>query len=941
MDGEGKTYRHILLQTNTPSSPTPKTTYDTSSIFDKIIQNKDEDTAEIMKANACLSNDEPITNVPLATPSKDDDIFDETLIQEATRNDENDSIPLLQTDLSHKDQSEMSMRISNYLHRSNDSDDENSGVLETIEDDVSSIGPVENTNAVLSPEPKKIIETSSSSSCAECNLESRSEEFSLNQTIFIELNDDDEEDDLVNISSQADYFEINDSKALIQEEPLLDEESPIVDTIMPQNAFKADFENVVPMFTADSFRSSSDGSKQCDIINGLQTPVNDSECKECKEENRNEKRTETKKFIPLIRPPPKEKLQKWQNEKSQGIKTNEPNKLKEIEAITKSHSMDTADGSTNKSTSSSAHARIRQLQHLMQTWNVSDGSITTYYESYQHVEKNATTVTHPIFAEDNREKAKMKWYARKHSNDSHSETNENKEGSIKLSTDDEASQTYESKAIENSFNLSPTENEIDASQTSKANSIENPILAEKITIASAKVSDKFEKEFSHQQEQQLVEKDSSMICNILNVSSSVDGLLDNVCTSADNDFKEEAICFDVNASCIDPYKLSESRDKEQTLSIVSKKSPSKPKRKRPNNEYLYLKPPPDSPSPFETSIETTPHLLKIILSYLGNPSSVCHVKCINKACHEYVVENEHVLMRDSVRAGGIRRELRPAFWLWVLLAKCNDIKDPAKVVGANEDEESEKVEDEVADNSEKELQEESMEPQTETKDFTNRPSLQNPPIDDFILLENIGKYGEWNNLIMRDVARAFGNLPPHKTGATMNVNSIVPFLFYRPPLHYTQQPVIYEDDEADTGDESESDCDDEGGSSDKLDQCDEPFTPKKSPKKNKKSQSDLTLSGYNLTPQDKIHMQNMLERVLNAISAAHPQVGYCQGMDYIVSHLLKILKDTVIHQAKCGRLASVVRSKKGKDGEDLVVDEAVYRCMDAFFSIYGLRHMYW
>lgn len=635
----------------------------------------------------------------------------------------------------------------------------------------------------------------------------------------------------------------------------------------------------------------------------------------------------------------------------------------------------------------------------------------------------------------------------------------------------------------------------DASLTSlsKSNSIVDPILAEKITLASARVSDKFEEEYKNNTittSQEIVEKESDgmMMCTMLN-SAVGDGLLDIVCTSTldDVDIEEEvergvingrggtenvftsekknseendttATCgFNVNTSCINPSFLVDtttdanydnviqSHDMSQIseLSVSDKgtvnsitnipysssnvakvtdkannnfdqlKYKSKRQRRRrrrlpSHNECNYMKPPLNSPSPFELSTSTQPYMIKTILSFLGNPESVCSVKCVNKFCCQYVIDNEHVLMRDSVRLGGLSKKLRPSFWLWILLEKCDRIRilpadecteriavDDTVPLNINVDEENEnndcevveaysssppQEDSEVALKVNKEEQLDEVQPKEETtpqhQTFTDRPSLHHPPIDDYVLLENIGRYGEWNNLIQRDVARAFGNLPPHKTEGRIKANSIIPALIYRPPLQYAQPTQILDDEEnndevnlsqmsiepTDTGsdwgvfppddDESDSDCEqDDAVGAMKNDLCRKKIeigvsSTESSPNKlSRCSQSDLTLSGYNLTAEAKVEMQSMLERILNAMSAAHPKVGYCQGMDYVVSHLLRFMKDTVVYKAKCGSLPSSIRSKacnaNGDDSINLVIEEAVFRSMDTFFTIYSLRHMYW
>jgi hypothetical protein len=121
---------------------------------------------------------------------------------------------------------------------------------------------------------------------------------------------------------------------------------------------------------------------------------------------------------------------------------------------------------------------------------------------------------------------------------------------------------------------------------------------------------------------------------------------------------------------------------------------------------------------------------------------------------------------------------------------------------------------------------------------------------------------------------------------------------------------------------------------------------------------ELALSGNCLTSDMKVDLQNKLSYILHALAAVHEDVGYCQGMDYVVAHLLRILQDTVRWQAMQGTLPAAVASastlpdlmklqqespKKVADAiaKSLVVEETVFRVMDTFFTAYNLRHMYW
>jgi hypothetical protein len=121
---------------------------------------------------------------------------------------------------------------------------------------------------------------------------------------------------------------------------------------------------------------------------------------------------------------------------------------------------------------------------------------------------------------------------------------------------------------------------------------------------------------------------------------------------------------------------------------------------------------------------------------------------------------------------------------------------------------------------------------------------------------------------------------------------------------------------------------------------------------------ELVLSGNALTEEVKASLQKKLSFILHALASAHTDVGYCQGMDYVVAHLLRILQDTVRWHASAGRLPSVVVSAPNHFYEQnlspeqqrkiyteidhsLVVEEACYRVMDSFFSVFNLRHFYW
>ena len=108
----------------------------------------------------------------------------------------------------------------------------------------------------------------------------------------------------------------------------------------------------------------------------------------------------------------------------------------------------------------------------------------------------------------------------------------------------------------------------------------------------------------------------------------------------------------------------------------------------------------------------------------------------------------------------------------------------------------------------------------------------------------------------------------------------------------------------------------------------------------------------------KQDLQKKLRFVLHSLAAAHGDVGYCQGMDYVASHLLRVLQDTIRWNAvqnalpKCLVTASGLPDFSGRKDEplatlyqevdsNLVVEESIIRIMDIFFTNYNLRHMYW
>lgn len=367
------------------------------------------------------------------------------------------------------------------------------------------------------------------------------------------------------------------------------------------------------------------------------------------------------------------------------------------------------------------------------------------------------------------------------------------------------------------------------------------------------------------------------------------------------------------------------------------------------------------PSPFETCIWEVPRIVAAVLSFCGDPAAVCRMKMVNRFCFRVVAENEHMLMQNAVRSGGIDMSVRPAFWMWITLQKCG---------GAT---------DENIFNGKKELQE----------------------------LERCGEEGKWHHVIQRDVARSFGNMPPHKTGARMRTDSIVRALVtwgqnrimkrgvkgggepqplpdigpkssrkqkLKPKTQAVRTPpweCIGEhlDDASVRSEVSESPTDtvsDWGAVSPKGSFAGSVNEPEPESFHDRSlsgfgaeiSVEELALSGNSLTADVKLDLQNKLGFILHSLAATHEDIGYCQGMDYVVAHLLRILQETIRWQAAKQSLPSVISTARElkipvtvipenladvyhEIDSNLVVEETVLRVMDTFFVNYNLRHMYW
>jgi len=408
----------------------------------------------------------------------------------------------------------------------------------------------------------------------------------------------------------------------------------------------------------------------------------------------------------------------------------------------------------------------------------------------------------------------------------------------------------------------------------------------------------------------------------------------------------------------------------------SSRQPVKPRSHHVNLNYLV---PNERPSPFEKAVWNTPSIVPLILSFLGNPVSVCVMKRLNVFCNRIVCENQHVLMRDAVRLGGMSKYVRPSFWLWV--TEMNKTEPPIQLRSSRRG-----------------------------YDPRNAPtSTSGYKGDDFLKLKESGENGKWKNIIERDVTRAFGNMPPHKTGARYRQDSIVRALvsFGREEIMRNSRSYqalsIPEESEAKhfklSSRLDKKRDDSSNGSSGSLTPTDTvsdwggispvgslvtedetnpviteesmkvvsfengevlETSTKQHPKLNvvtsRSDVSDPVLSGNALTNEMKVDLQDKLRSILHALAARHEGVGYCQGMDYVVAHLLRVLQDTillrVVQRSMPGGQSEVddwrtissdeLRTRmNGINTNSIVVEDVVFRVMDTFFSTYSLQHMYW
>ena len=415
-------------------------------------------------------------------------------------------------------------------------------------------------------------------------------------------------------------------------------------------------------------------------------------------------------------------------------------------------------------------------------------------------------------------------------------------------------------------------------------------------------------------------------------------------------------------TCISTVRRSNQRKRISKAPAKLKNPLNKESLNRMNTLNLIF--PKTSPSPFETAVWSDPSIILSILSFVGNPVTVCVFKRLNVFCNRVVCENEHVLMRDAVRLGGMSKYVRPSFWLWVTEKSLPE--DPIPLIPRRQD---------LRDSSK------------EKQEYRGR---------DFMILKDLGAAGKWHPIIERDVTRAFGNMPPHKTGARYRQDSIVRALvtfgkeeLIRSSRSYQAKAMDRlpegsqakhfklssrldhgQDEYCDSSDGSLTPTDtvsDWGGISPVGSYASEDHIagniedPKvrivsyesmdahsKSKLSTAKSDiSDPVLCGNALTTEMKVDMQNKLRSILHALAARHQGVGYCQGMDYIVAHLLRVLQDTILLRVIKGEdwhtmPNDMLRMRMSDINSNTeIVEEVVFHVMDTFFTTYSLQHMYW
>ena len=378
---------------------------------------------------------------------------------------------------------------------------------------------------------------------------------------------------------------------------------------------------------------------------------------------------------------------------------------------------------------------------------------------------------------------------------------------------------------------------------------------------------------------------------------------------------------------------------------------------RQEEQRLYFTPPTVKPSPFETSIWSQSSIVIDVLSFLGDPVSVCYLKSVNTFCRRIVRENEHNIMKDVARKGGIHRYMRRQFWTWITLEKCQPRKWMLRPktsrsllhLSLEHEDSEEQYTNTQANNANKQQQQQQQ---------LRRSKPPTVPTN-FATLERIGRASKWSHIIQRDVVRSFGNLPPHKSNARLRADSIVRALITWGKTRFRRRGHTMSSGSSSRAMESRLEHpnlpDDEGyggGGGGGLDNNDddndeEPFDTVSDwggisqsfdsgsmlGDTDESSVKELALSGNTLSNDVKMVMQERLGKILHALAASHPEVGYCQGMDYIVAHLLRVLGGDMKDRQSKG-----FREEYGICKE-LPIEEVVYRVMKTLLTTYNLRHV--
>jgi hypothetical protein len=392
-----------------------------------------------------------------------------------------------------------------------------------------------------------------------------------------------------------------------------------------------------------------------------------------------------------------------------------------------------------------------------------------------------------------------------------------------------------------------------------------------------------------------------------------------------------------------------------------------------NSKNLNYNVPTSSPSPFEMAVWNMPNIVMLFLEFLGDPVAVCRMKMVNQFCHRIIDEREYFIMKNCVRIGGISVKHRPSFWMWVTLDKIDKSSssdNEIQYIHANKSFASlDNGQDDESGGDNDAFLNEVNNNRAKMRNLRNRSSTG------LMELEKMGREGKWHHVIKRDVPRTFGNMPPHKMHKGKKTKSIVCALVTWGRNHLLRGSDAKKSNNNHEGtsvsqtsstlnssgkfvdklyqSNSSVDDGDDNNNTDILSQSgsvsSETDIQLKSSSLSHSGYYDIVLSGNSLSNETKVELQKKLEFVLNVIAATHPQVGYCQGMDYVVAHVLRTIQRTVEDKASTGHLPSAIRSARkcmdpssGLNVKDTVaVEESVFKLMNTLLTNYGLRHLYW